>query len=41
MKYQKTTILAEPNTWQEKTAELSKRLCVKKGKNLEIISLEI
>jgi 7-cyano-7-deazaguanine tRNA-ribosyltransferase len=41
MKYQKTTILAEPNTWQEKTAELSKRLCVKKVKNFKLFSLEI
>ena len=38
--YQKTTILAEPSTWQEKAAELSKRICVERGKNLEIISLE-
>jgi 7-cyano-7-deazaguanine tRNA-ribosyltransferase len=40
MNYQKTAILAEPSTWQEKIAELSKRLCVEKGKNLELISLE-
>ncbi len=40
MNYQKTAILVEPNTWHEKTADLSKRLCVEKGKNLELINLE-
>lgn len=38
--YQKTAILAEPSAWQEKAAEISKRICAESGKNLEIISLE-
>ncbi len=40
MSYQKTAMLAELNSWQEKTAELTKRLCTEHGKNLEIISFE-
>jgi len=34
-------MLAEQDTWQEKTAELSKRLCAKKKKSLKLIPLEV
>jgi hypothetical protein len=41
MNYQKVTMLMEPTAWQEKTAELSKRLCAKKKKSLELITLKV
>jgi 7-cyano-7-deazaguanine tRNA-ribosyltransferase len=41
MNYQKVVMLTEPTTWQEKTAEISKRLCAKKKKSLNMITLEV
>ena len=34
MHYERAAILAEKDTWQEKVAELSKRVCAKSKKNL-------
>ncbi len=40
MNYRKTAMLVEHDSWQEKTAEIAKRLCAKKKRVLELIYVE-
>ncbi|MEM2111228.1 MAG: hypothetical protein QXX08_05045, partial [Candidatus Bathyarchaeia archaeon] len=40
-KYERVIMLFEPNTWQEKTAELCDRICTEKRFNFKILNLNL